>query len=96
MRTKRGCVHQKSPELIVEIVSKSSALRDEKIKFELYETERVPYYILFYPEDLKAKIYKLHEGTYQKVVDLLEGTFTFDEIECPAKINFDFVFERFR
>ncbi len=93
---KDGAYIKKSPELIVEIVSKSSATRDEKIKLTLYEVEKVPYYILLYPEDLKAKIYKLKNSKYEKIVDLLEGSFIFDEIICQAKIDFDFVFERFR
>lgn len=70
-------------------------MRDEKIKFELYETDKVKYYILLYPEDLKAKIYKLENSKYEKIVDLLEGSFIFEEIGCKAKIDFDFVFERF-
>ncbi len=93
---KDGAYIKKSPELIVEVVSKSSATRDEKIKFTLYEAEKVHYYILLYPEDLKAKIYKLQGPKYEKIVDLLEGSFVFDEIKCQAKIDFDFVFERFR
>ncbi len=93
---KDGAYIKKSPELIVEIVSKSSAKRDEKIKLTLYEQEKVYYYILLYPEDLKAKIYKLKDSKYEKIVDVLEGSFIFDEIKCQAKIDFDFVFERFK
>ncbi len=92
---KEGAYIKKSPELIVEIVSQSSAMRDEKIKFELYELEKVKYYVLLYPEDLKAKIYRLENSKYEKIVDLLEGDFIFEETECKAKIDFDFVFERF-
>ncbi len=93
---KEGSYIKKSPELIVEIVSKSSALRDEKIKYFLYENEKVPYYVLLYPEDLKAKIYKLDGNRYEKVTDILEGSFIFEDIACQAKIDFDFVFDRFR
>jgi len=93
---KEGAYIKKSPELIVEIVSKSSASRDEKIKFSLYQAEKVHYYILLYPEDLKAKIYELQNSRYEKVTDLLEGIFEFKTLECDAKIDFDFVFERFR
>ncbi len=93
---KEGAYIKKSPELIVEIVSQSSALRDEKIKCLLYESEKVPYYILLYPDDLKAKIYKLDGKSYEKVTDILEGSFQFEGIECSPKIDFDFVFERFR
>lgn len=95
-RQTTGSYIKKSPELIVEIVSKSSAMRDEKIKFSLYQAEKVTYYILLYPEDLKAKIYELQNGKYEKVIDLLEGSFDFKNLECSAAIDFDFVFEKFR
>ena len=93
---KEGTYIKKSPELIVEIVSKSSASRDEKIKYSLYQAEKVPYYILLYPDDLKAKIYELQNNKYEKIIDLLEGTFDFKMLGCDANIDFDFVFERFR
>ncbi len=93
---KEGKYIKKAPELIVEIVSKTSAKRDEEIKFELFEDEKVKYYVLVYPEDLKAKIFALEQNKYEKIVDLLEGSFSFQYIECEAKIDFDFVFERFR
>ena len=93
---KEGVYIKKSPELIVEIVSESSASRDEKIKFSLYQAEKVPYYILLYPDDLKAKIYELQNNRYEKIIALLEGSFDFKMLECDASIDFDFVFERFR
>ena len=34
-----------TPELIFEIVSPSSARRDEKFKFEIYEKEKIKYYV---------------------------------------------------
>ena len=45
----------KAPEVIIEVISKSTAKRDEQIKFKLYEEERVKYYIIVYPDDCKAK-----------------------------------------
>jgi len=92
----KGAYIKKAPELIVEIVSQSSVTRDEKLKFSLYQTEKVKYYILLYPEDLKAKIYELQDNRYEKIIDLLEGSFEFDKLECSVKVDFDFVFERFR
>jgi Uma2 family endonuclease len=32
-----------TPEIVVEIISQSSAKRDEVFKFEIYEREKVPY-----------------------------------------------------
>ena len=92
----KGAYIKKAPELIVKIVSQSSVTRDEKLKFSLYQTEKVKYYILLYSEDLKAKIYELQDNRYEKIIDLLEGSFEFENFECNVKVDFDFVFERFR
>lgn len=84
----------KAPEIVVEIVSASTAKKDEKIKFKLYEDEKVPYYILVYPEDKRAKIYKLKSGKYEKIGDFLEKCYTFDDIICPVNLNFKRVFKK--
>ena len=86
----------KSPEIVVEIISKSTARRDEIHKFAIYEKEKVNYYILVYPNDLRAKIYKLKGSTYDKVGDFLEDTYTFEETECKVNLDFKRVFSRFR
>jgi Uma2 family endonuclease len=86
----------KAPEIIVEVISKSTAKRDEKTKFKLYEEEKVQYYIIVYPKDLKAKIYKLENGKYTKEGDFLTESYSFEETTCKASINFNSVFERFR
>lgn len=93
---REGAYIHTAPELIVEVVSPSTVSRDEKIKYTLYETEKVRWYVLLYPEDLHAKIYRLDGRSYDKVADVLEGTFQFEETTCPVSIDFDFVFERFR
>ena len=84
----------KAPEIVVEIVSVSTAKKDEKIKFKLYEDEKVPYYILVYPEDKRAKIYKLKSGKYEKIGDFLEESFTFDDIACPVSLDFKRAFKK--
>ena len=43
----------KAPEIVVEIISKSTARRDEVHKFAIYEKEKVNYYIIVYPDDLR-------------------------------------------
>ena len=86
----------KAPEIIVEVISKSTAKRDEKTKFKLYQDEKVKYYIIVYPDDLKAKIYKLKNDQYTKEGDFLTESYTFDETTCKASIDFNSVFKRFR
>ncbi len=86
----------KAPEIIVEVVSKSTAKNDETYKFTKYEEEQVLYYILAYPDELRAKIYKIVNGKYQKVGDFSKEVYTFDETLCKVSIDFDRVFKRFR
>ena len=86
----------KAPRIAIEVISPSSARRDEKTKFELYESEKVPYYLLIYPDDLKAKIYKLENDRYSKQGDFFSEAYHFTGLECDASINFDTVFKRFR
>ena len=86
----------KAPEIVVEVISKSTAKRDEQTKFKLYEEEGVKYYVIVYPNDLKAKVYKLENGHYLKVGDFLTDSYTFEESSCKASVDFGAVFERFR
>jgi len=86
----------KAPEIVVEIISKSTAKRDEKYKFQIYEEEKVKYYILVYPDDLKAKIYKLKGSDYDKEGDFLQESYDFDNTTCKVSLDFERVFRRFR
>ncbi len=82
----------KAPLIVVEIVSPSSAKRDEKYKFKIYEEEKVPYYMLVYPKESKVKIYKLKDDKYSKEGDFFSETYEFSELECRVKIDFKEVF----
>ncbi|MEN4054273.1 MULTISPECIES: Uma2 family endonuclease [Sulfurimonas] len=86
----------KAPQIIVEVISHSTAKRDEKFKFEIYEKEKVKYYLLVYPDDLKAKIYKLDGKEYDKQGDFTTESYTFEESSCKASIDFERVFKKFR
>ncbi len=56
----------KAPKIIIEILSPSTAKKDETVKFNIYEDEKVDYYILVYPDDLRAKVYRLKMINAQK------------------------------
>lgn len=86
----------KAPEIVVEIISKSTAKRDEKYKFEIYESQKVKYYILVYPDDLVAKVYKLDDKKYDKQGDFSLESYKFEDTECGVSIDFEKVFKRFR
>ena len=77
----------KAPDIVFEVVSKNSVRMDEEIKFEIYKDEKVKYYVLVYPSDKKAKVYKLNGLEYEKVGDFSDEKFIF---ETKCKIEFDF------
>lgn len=86
----------KAPEIVVEIISKSTAKRDEKYKFDIYEREKVNYYILVYPDELIAKIYKLENGKYDKQGDFFNQKYTFENTTCKPEVDFNDLFKKFR
>lgn len=86
----------KAPEIIIEVISKTTVKNDENYKFSKYEAEKVKYYVLAYPDELRAKIYKLNDGKYDKQGDFSKETYDFKETLCKASVDFDKVFKRFR
>jgi len=84
----------KTPEIVVEIISPSTAKRDEKIKFKIYEEEKVKYYILVYPEDKKAKIYKLNVNKFEKEGDFFDEVYEFKDIPCEVSLDFKRAFKK--
>jgi len=78
----------RAPALIFEILSPSTAAKDEGVKFRLYESEGVTYYVLANPDERVLKIYHLHEGRYLKQADLVHESFEFDLGPCRFTLDF--------
>jgi Uma2 family endonuclease len=77
-----------APDIVVEILSSSTAFKDRHEKFELYELEGVKYYLLVDPKFNKIEIYQLIEGKYQPV-SISPGHFLFStENGCELAVNF--------
>ncbi len=86
----------KAPKIIIEVISPATAKNDETIKFSIYEDERVEYYLLVYPEDLVAKVYRLKDNRYVKVGDFTTEKLLFSDIGCELSIDFARVFKKFK
>ena len=86
----------KTPEIIFEVVSPSTAKRDEGLKFNMYEAEGVKYYIIVYPEDLVAKVYSHNGEIFKKTAECDKETFSFRGISCSIDFDFSSIFKRFR
>lgn len=81
------------PELIVEVVSETTARIDERIKFQLYAEEGVPFYVLAYPKQKKVKIFQLDTGIYKKIDDFSEGNWSFLLAGCTGKLDFSKIWQ---
>ncbi len=80
----------KAPKIIFEVLSKSTAKKDQGVKFRLYEEEGVSYYIIVNPDENVAKAYELKEGRYIKMGDLTHEKVEFNIKECKESLEFDF------
>ncbi len=78
----------KAPLIIFEILSKSTAMRDMNLKYEIYQQEGVKYYIIVNSEDSMVKLYKLSAGKYIKEGDFDKQKYTFEIEDC--RLEFDF------
>jgi Uma2 family endonuclease len=84
----------KRPEMVFEVISKSTAKRDETIKFDIYEGEGVKYYTLVYTDSKKAKVYKLESGKYVKVGDFSNEKYSFELEKCTINFDFNFIWKK--
>ena len=85
----------RTPEIIFEVLSPSTARRDESVKFEIYEREGVHYYILVNPETERAKVYRLHEtGRYVKMGDFSVENARFELEDCSFEFDFSKIWRK--
>ncbi len=54
-----------APSLVVEILSPATALRDRHVKFEIYRSQGVKYYLIVDSDNETIEIYALVNGGYQ-------------------------------
>lgn len=59
-----GCTG--APDIVIEIISESTASKDLKIKFNLYEKSGVKEYWIVFPDEKVIQIFKLKNGEYGK------------------------------
>jgi hypothetical protein len=54
----------------------------------------VEYYILVYPEDKKAKLYKLIDFKYRKIGDFTNENYLFQLDNCEIDFDFSFIWRK--
>jgi len=79
-----------APVMIFEIISPSSSYKDRHVKYEVYETNGVKYYIIVDPEKNCADVFKLENNTYKKIAEAKDENIEFDlEDDCSIEFNFE-------
>jgi Uma2 family endonuclease len=77
------------PVLVAEILSPSTALKDRNAKFEIYESQKVKYYLILDIKKEKIEIYELTEGEYE-LVATSPANFDFNLHDgCSIPLSFD-------
>ena len=80
---------EKAPELVVEILSPSTAHKDRHLKYELYEEQGVKYYLIVNPVNETIEIYCLDQS-YKLVstIDKVNTSFEFSIQTCQFPLDF--------
>ena len=74
---------QGAPDLIVEILSPSTAKKDLNNKFRLYEEAGVSEYWIVRPEEQSVTLYVLENGNYRGLIPITEGD-TVQSVKFPT------------
>jgi Uma2 family endonuclease len=77
-------------DLVVEIFSPSTKLKDQNTKFELYQNFGIKYYVMVDPETEEIFVYQLVNGKYQKLNS--DNEFLFLENGCKISANMSEIF----
>jgi Uma2 family endonuclease len=78
-----------APKLIVEILSPSTSIKDEKVKFEIYEKEGVEFYMIVDYKLKKVRLFKLVNSKYQKIDEKVNGIMKIKINGCEISFNID-------
>ena len=77
-----------SPELVVEILSPSTAVKDRNIKKEIYLSQGVKYFLILDPQMKKIEIYEAINNAYSPVsISPNNSVFSFKD-GCTADVDF--------
>ena len=76
-----------APALVVEVLSPATALRDRNTKFDIYQQQGIPYYLIVDCNKLSIEIYALVNGEYQLQPFSKTYPFTLDD-GCEITADF--------
>jgi Uma2 family endonuclease len=81
--------------LVVEILSPSTAMKDRNNKFYLYQSQKIPYYIIIDVEKNEIEIYHLkQDGKYLLEKNPLATSYSFHlDTDCTATVLLNNIWE---
>jgi len=83
-----------APDLVVEILSPATALKDRHTKFEIYESQGIGYYLIVDIQSNRVEIYKLTDKKYLLQDAPQDQSYTFDLGEdCHPSFVLDAIWE---
>lgn len=79
-----------TPELVVEILSPATALKDRHTKFQIYQEQKIPYYLIVNVDERIVEIYDLsQENVYRRASFNGNETFEFNFPHCRFTMAFE-------
>jgi len=77
------------PSLVAEILSPATALKDRHTKFQIYESQKISYYVIVSPDAEEVEVYTLQNDAYRLSAKGRDISFSFSfETDCSAGIDF--------
>lgn len=80
------------PELVVEILSPSTRLKDLHSKFDIYENFGIKYYVIVDPDDQSIKVFFLSESGKYEELKTYPYTFSFPDT-CEISVELKKIWE---
>lgn len=82
-----------APSLVVEILSSSTALKDRHTKFQLYQSQNIPYFIIISPDKEDIEIYEIKNAEYVLIKSGHSFSYKFSFEDCSADIDFNEIWQ---
>ena len=77
------------PALVIEILSPATAMKDRHTKFDIYQQQKIPYYLIVSPEEEAIEVYELENEEYVLRKKEHAFSYTFVLESCEATVDFN-------
>ena len=81
------------PDLVVEILSPSTAMKDRHTKFQLYQEQKIPYYIIVDVSNKSVEVYRLENDQYSLQPIQQNRPSHFGLSQCSFEVVFENIWE---